>query len=266
MKDFFLICFLVILNSNVYTQSFNSLPVVTQKPPLHGKHWMAITGKPLAATAGAMIFTKGGNAVDASCAMLAATCTMWDVLSWGGETQALIYNPVTKKVIAINALGVAPSGATPEFFKNKGYKYPPQYGALAAVTPGTPGGLMVMLAEYGTMSLKEVLAPALEMAEGYPIEAQTANAIERDKKLIKEWTYSKKVFLPHEGQIREAPCPGEIFIQKDLLATLRKLVEAEQNAIKSGKSRKEAIYAAYDRFYKGDIGQEFVRGCRNRVG
>jgi hypothetical protein len=84
----------------------------TQKPVLHGKNWMAITGKPLAATAGAMTFQKGGNAVDAACAMLAATCTMWDVLSWGGETQALIYNPKTKKVIAINALGVAPSGAT----------------------------------------------------------------------------------------------------------------------------------------------------------
>ena len=69
----------------------------TQKPPLHGKNWMAITGKPLAATAGAITFQKGGNAVDAACSMLAATCTMWDVLSWGGETQALIYNPKTKK-------------------------------------------------------------------------------------------------------------------------------------------------------------------------
>lgn len=87
---------------------------------MHGKHWMAITGKPLAATAGAMIFSKGGNAIDASCAMLAATCTMWDVLSWGGETQALIYNPKTKKVIAINALGVAPTGATPNFSKTRG--------------------------------------------------------------------------------------------------------------------------------------------------
>ena len=72
----------------------------TQKPVLHGKNWMAITGKPLAATAGAITFQKGGNAVDAACAMLAATCTMWDVLSWGGETQVLLYNPKTKKVIA----------------------------------------------------------------------------------------------------------------------------------------------------------------------
>src|SRR6266850_229076 len=78
----------------------------TQKPVLHGRHWVAITGKPLAATAGAMMFQQGGNPVDAACAMLAAVTTMWDVLSWGGDTQALIYNPQTKKVIAINALGV----------------------------------------------------------------------------------------------------------------------------------------------------------------
>jgi gamma-glutamyltranspeptidase / glutathione hydrolase len=238
----------------------------TQKPPLHGKHWMAITGKPLAATAGSMMFQKGGNAVDAACAMLAATCTMWDVLSWGGESQVLLYNPKTKKVIAINGLGVAPTGATPEFFKNKGYQFPPEYGPLAALTPGTPGALCHMLSEYGKLSLKEVLAPAMEMAAGYPIEAQTANSIERAKNRIKEWPYSKSVFLPHLGQKREAPEAGEIFVQKELLQTLTKMVEAEQQALKQKKSRKEAIMAAYDRFYKGDIAQEFVRGCQEQGG
>src|SRR6476619_117841 len=99
----------------------------TQKPPLHGAHWMAVTGKPLAATAGAMTFQKGGNAVDAAAAMIAATCTMWDTLSWGGETQVLIYDPHAKKVIGINALGVAPTGATPEFYKSKG-AHPPDEG------------------------------------------------------------------------------------------------------------------------------------------
>lgn len=238
----------------------------TQKPPLHGKNWMAVTGKPLAATAGAMIFQQHGNAVDAACAMLAATCTMWDVLSWGGETQALIYNPKTGKVIAINALGVAPTGATPPFYKGKGYDFPPEYGPLAAVTPGTAGGLCYMLAEYGTLSLKQVLAPAIEMAAGYPIEAQTANSIERGKKYINEWPYSKAVFLTHPGEKREAPEAGEIFVQKDLLATLTKMVEAEQEALRKHKSRKEAIMAAYDRFYKGDIAREFVRGCQEQGG
>ncbi|HEU4387962.1 MAG TPA: gamma-glutamyltransferase [Blastocatellia bacterium] len=238
----------------------------TAKPVLHGRHWVAITGKPLGATAGAMIFYKGGNAVDAACAMIGATCTMYDTLSWGGETQALIYNPKTGKVIGINGLGVAPTGATPEFFKSKGMKVPPEYGPLAAVTPGTPGGLMTMLAEYGTMSLKDVLAPSIQMAEGYPIEQQLADAIERQKNRIKEWPYSKKLFLPHLGEKREAPYPGEIFRQPDLLATLTKLVETEQQALAAGKNRKEAIYAAYDRFYKGDIAKEFARGSQEQGG
>ncbi|HEX8255159.1 MAG TPA: gamma-glutamyltransferase [Thermoanaerobaculia bacterium] len=275
----------------------------TQKPPLHGAHWMAITGKPLAATAGAMMFQKGGNAVDSAAAMLAATCTLWDTLGWGGETQALIYNPITRKVIGINALGVAPSGATPEFYQSKGMQYPPEYGPLAAVTPGTPGGLLVMLAEYGTLSLKDVLAPSIQLADGFPIEAQLANGIERQKSWLKQWPYSRAVMLPHRpsGAVaapatgpasnpvntsapqsvapshdvvtqsantnqREAPYPGEMFRQPDLASMLRKLVDAEQQALKRGRSRKEAIYAAYDRFYKGDIAQEIARGTQEQGG
>ena len=256
------LCLLLIVS----TVSSFLLAQQTQKPPLHGKNWMAITGKPLAATAGSIVFERGGNAVDAACAMLAATCTMWDVLSWGGETQALIYNPKTKQVLAINAMGVAPKGATPEFFKSKGYGFPPEYGPLAATTPGTPGGICYMLSNYGTMSLKEVLAPAMQLAAGYPIDAQTANSIERGKDKIKQWPYSTKVLLTHPGEKREAPEAGEIFVQKDLLATLQKMVDAEQSALKKGKSRKEAIQAAYDRFYKGDIADEFVRGVKEQGG
>ncbi|MBV8516970.1 MAG: gamma-glutamyltransferase [Acidobacteria bacterium] len=272
----------------------------TQKPPLHGAHWMAITGKPLSATAGAMMFQKGGNAVDAAAAMLAAVCTQWDTLSWGGETQALIYNPHTKKVIGIDALGVAPTGATAQYYLSKGLKVPPEYGPLAALTPGTPGGLMTMLAEYGTLSLKDVLAPAIQMADGFPIEAQLASTIEKNKSWLKQWPYSRTTMLTHlrdanasasasattastqssvtpahdvvggaassPASTREAPEPGEMFHQPELAATLRKLVDAEQQALKRGKSRKEAIYAAYDRFYKGDIAQELARGTQEQGG
>ncbi len=240
----------------------------TERPPLHGKHWVAVTGKPLGATAGAMIFQQGGNAVDAAAAMLAAVCTMWDTLGCGGETQTLIYHPRLKKVIGINALGMAPTGATAEFFKSKGMKNPPEHGPLAAVTPGTPGGLMVMLAEYGTMSLAQVLAPAIQMAEqGYPIEAQAANSIEQNKARIKQWKYSPAVFLPHLGNAeREAPAAGELFKQTDLAATFKKLVEAERSALRRGKSRKEAIMAAYDRFYKGDIAEEIARAVQEEGG
>ena len=266
MKKLLLLVCVLVLTLQLQAQVFNARPQGTQKPVLHGNQWMAITGKPLAATAGAIIFQKGGNAVDAACAMVAATCTMWDVLSWGGETQALIYNPKTGKVIGINALGVAPTGATPEFFKGKGMNYPPEYGPLAGVTPGTPGGICTMLAEYGTLSLKEVLAPAMKLAAGYPIEAQAANSMERGKEMIKQWPYSKSVFLPHAGEEREAPEAGEIFKQADLLETLTKMVDAEQQALKKGKTRKEAIYAANERFYRGDIAKEFVRGCQEQGG
>lgn len=242
----------------------------TAKPVLHGKHWVALTGKPLAASAGAMMFARGGNAIDAACAMLGATSTMWDVLSWGGETQALIYNPNTKKVIGINALGVAPTGATPEFFKDQGMVYPPEYGPLAAVTPGTPGGLMVMLAEYGSLSLADVLAPSMQMAEGYPIETAQANNIERRRDIISQWPDSTRVFLPNldsdNPDQRAAPYPGDVFKQPDLLATLQKLVDTEAAALAAGKSRKEAIYAAYERFYRGDIGAEIVRASQAHGG
>ncbi len=242
----------------------------TVKPVLHGKHWVAITGKPLAATAGAMTFARGGNAVDAACAMLAATSTMWDTLGWGGETQALIYNPNTKKVVGINALGVAPTGATPEFFRARGMRYPPEFGPLAAVTPGTPGGLLLMLAEYGTLSLAEVLEPAIRMAEGYPIEAAQADNMERRREILAQWPDSKKVFLPHwnedDPKARAAPHPGEIFRQPELKATLEKLVAAEREARAAGKSRGQAIQAAYERFYRGDIAEELVRATQEHGG
>ena len=238
----------------------------TTKPVLHGKHWVAVTGKPLAATAGALIFAQGGNAVDATCAMLAAVTTMWDTLGWGGETLALVYNPHTGEVKAINAMGVAPTGATPEFFLRRGLAFPPGFGPLAAVTPGTPGGLMVMLAEYGTMSLEQVLGPALQMAEGYPMERSQAEAIEQRKRILRRWPASRRVFLPHDDPTRpdawSAPYPGEVFRQPQLLATLSKLVDAERAALAAGKSRKEAILAAYDRFYRGDIAADIVQATR----
>jgi gamma-glutamyltranspeptidase/glutathione hydrolase len=213
-----------------------------------------------------MTFAKGGNAVDAAAAMLAATATMWDVLSWGGETQALIYHPEEGRVIGINALGVAPSGATAEFYTGQGYRHPPATGVLSAVTPGTPGGLMTMLAEYGRLSLRDVLAPAIEMTEGYPVEADAVRRIRSNMELMKEWPYTRAVFLTHPGEEYEGPRAGEVLRQADLGLTLRRLVEAEEQALAQGKNRKEAIYAAYDRFYRGDIAQELVRGTQEQGG
>ncbi|MXX77571.1 MAG: gamma-glutamyltransferase family protein [Gemmatimonadales bacterium] len=236
----------------------------TSKPVLHGRHWMAITGKPLGATAGARMFHQGGNAVDAAAAMLAATSTMWDVLSWGGETQALIYHPGEQRVIGVNALGVAPTGATPEHYRAEGHdNFPPEFGPLSAVTPGTPGGLMTMLAEWGRLSLSDVLQPSIEMADGYPIEADAARRIRNTVDEIRQWPSSMDVYFTHPDDAENpGPREGEIFRQPGLKRTLERLVEAEAEALAGGASRKEAIYAAYDAFYRGDIAADFVAGAQ----
>ncbi len=154
----------------------------TVKPPLHGRHWVAITGKPLGATAGAMMFQKGGNAVDAACAMLAAVATMWDTLCVGRRDAGADLQPEDEEGHRHQrARRRRRPARRRSSIRQKDMQYPPEYGPLAAVTPGTPGGLMVMLAEFGTLSLEDVLAPAIEMADGYPIEAQAADAIERQK-------------------------------------------------------------------------------------
>ncbi len=145
-------------------------------------------------------------------------------------------------------------------------KYPPEYGPLSAVTPGTPGALITMLAEFGKLSLAEVLAPAIELADGYAIDAETADRIELEKDRDQAVAVCESRDAAASGEAREAPRAGEIFRQADLAATLRKLVEAEAAALKAGKSRKEALQAAYDRFYRGDIGDEFVRGAREQGG
>ena len=145
--------------------------------------------------------------------------------------------------------------------------YPPEYGPLAAVTPGTPGGLLVMLAEYGKLSLEDVLAPAMQMADGYPIEAELADTIERQRRRgSRNGRTRRRSSCRIPASKRERRSAGEIFRQPDLARDAAKLVDAEQQALQAGKSRKDAILAAYDRFYKGDIAQEFVRGSQEQGG
>jgi len=236
-----------------------AVAVRTQKPPLHGRQWMVVTGKPLAAVAGARAFWRGGNAVDAACASLAAACTLWDTLGWGGETQALVWHPGERRVLGVAALGVAPTGATPERFRAEGLRYPPEYGPLAAVTPGTPGGLLTMLAEWGRLPLAEVLAPAIELADGFAIERQLAATIGRHRERLTAWPFSRALFLPRDGAPPEA---GEVFRQPDLARTLRRLVEAERRALAAGATRRDAILAAQELFYRGELARELVAAAR----
>src|SRR6266498_2986381 len=104
------------------------------------------------------------------------------------------------------------------------------------------------------------------MADGYPIEEETANSIERNKRWLKQWRYSRAVMLPHLGEARKSAGAGWIFRKPELAATLRKLVDAEQQALRRGQNRHDAIMSAYERFYRGDIAQEFVRGLQEEGG
>jgi len=121
-----------------------------------------------------------------------------------------------------------PTGATSEFFlnlpelKNANAKYPPAEGPLAAVTPGNAGGLMLMLAEFGTLSLKQVLAPAMQMADGYPVEEEFVRKIEKEKEKLKKWPYSKRVFFPHLGDV-------EVPLDEDNAAAHHTHVWTQQN-------------------------------------
>ena len=124
----------------------------TVKPVIHGRHWVAVTGKPLAATAGALIFDEGRQRRRCRCGDDRGHSTMWDTLGWGGETQALLIRYPHGKGDRDERLGVAPTGATAAFYRSKNMKYPPELGPLAAVTPGTPGAMLVMLAEWGKLT------------------------------------------------------------------------------------------------------------------
>jgi gamma-glutamyltranspeptidase/glutathione hydrolase len=233
----------------------------TFKQRLMAKEWIAMTGQPLTSAAGVKIFLKGGNAVDAACAMLAAVGVLHEGMSFGGEAQALIYSPDTGKVYGLNGCGVAPTGMTTDYFLNKGMAFPPDTGVDGMLTPGSPGGLLLMLGEFGSMSLKDVLEPAIDLADGYPMTVENARTYGNatNLEIHPQWKYSG-VYLPNG----KPPKAGEIFSQADLAATFRKMVQAEQDALQAGKTRQEAIRAAYDRFYTGDIAEEMVRGMREQ--
>ena len=241
----------------------------TAKPPLHGRHWVAITGKPLGATAGAMMFQKGGNAVDAACAMLAATSHDVGHAGLGRrDPGARSTTRKTKKVVGVNALGVAPTGATPEFFKAKGMALSARVRAAgrgharhARRPHGDAGGVGQAVAWRTCWRRRSRWRTAI------PIEAQLANGIERQKARIKEWPYSKAVFLPHlgrgaRGAASRARSSGSPTSRPRCASWWRRSSRRWRRA----RRRKEAIQAAYDRFYKGDIAQELVRGTQEQGG
>src|SRR2546423_1654722 len=227
----------------------------TMRPVIRGQHFAVASMKAEATRAAERVLEKGGNAFDAIVAGQAVLGIVDQAMNGiGADATLLVYDAKTKKVYSIDAEGTAPQLATIEWYKeHNGGKLPVNDSLLSGTVPGTVDAWYVLLDRWGTMSFAQVLAEAIDLAEnGFPMGDLMARAPATSPKLRKYPT-STKVYLPNN----RAPQAGEIFRNPDLARTLKRLVEAEkQNA---GKGRHEALKAARDRFYRGDIAREMAR-------
>ena len=261
----------VILLASLAAAVAFSLPArgATMKPLVAGKRGAVAAGHPLVAEAGLRILEKGGNAVDAGVAtVFAASVVEMDGFGSGAECPILI-KLQGKPAVAINGAGIAPQMATVEFYKNLSRSDPrivevasitkgtiPAYGLLSPLVPGAIEALLVALQTHGTMSFAEIIQPAIELAEGVPLDGRFARGIERYKAIIEKWPTSKKVFLPGG----HAPKEQTLFSQPDLARTFRRMGEVDRN--NASRGRAAAIEAVRDFVYSGPIAKEISDFCK----
>ena len=229
-----------------------------------GTRGAVAAGTEFATEAGMRMYFSGGNAVDAGVAsMLAASVVEFSHFGLGGEAPILV-RARDGKVYAIAGVGTMPRMATADFFRQHkvtpeemtsppeagGLKaWVPVVGILPALVPAVAEAALVTLREFGTKSFAEAVQPAIDLADGFPVDELRTTVIERSRKYLEAWPYSKRIFLPG-GQV---PKPGDILRQADLARTLRSMAEAEKKALAAGASRAQAIDAVRDFFYRGEI-------------
>jgi gamma-glutamyltranspeptidase/glutathione hydrolase len=223
------------------------------RPAVAAINGVVTSGHPIASSAGLQMLLKGGNAFDAAVAVGAmAALGEPEMNGIGGNGFATIFDKKTGKVHSLSMAGAAPKALKPAEMTPETLNA----GMKAGIVPGNLGGYLSILDKLGTMSLAEVFAPAIEYAEkGYPIDQMLAGSIDRGKNNLGKYPTTAKIFLPN-GQPLKA---GELLKNPDYAATLRKLVDAERQALAKKATRSAAIKAAFDRFYKGDIAQEIDR-------
>lgn len=236
----------------------------TFRPVVRGKRGVVAGGQPLSVEAGLRILQRGGNAVDAGVAtILAASVIEFSHFSFGGEVPILI-KLKGQKVAVIEGMGQAPMKATREFFVNrsdatgpsstmpgakKGGQIP-STGPLSATVPAILDACVTALDQFGTKTLAEVMEPAIQLADGFPIDELRVQYIKTRSPIFAQWPDAKRVFLPG-GEI---PKVGDIFVQADLARTLREIVRAERLASKATRNNRHAgLMAARDYFYRGPI-------------
>lgn len=248
-----LVVFAVALS--VMVSTFAQTP--TFRPPIRGTRGVVAGGHPLVAEAGLRMLHRGGNAVDAGvAATLAGSVIEFSHFAFGGEVPLIIKMANKPQVVTINGQGQAPALATIEFFE-KQRKDPsqtaliPSTGPTAATVPGVLDAMVVALQNYGTMKLADVMQPAIELADGFPIDELRVQYIKNTRPAYEQWKDTTDIFLPG-GQI---PKVGDIFVQKNLAKTLRELVDVEKKNARRG--RVAALEAARDYFYRGPLGKRY---------
>jgi gamma-glutamyltranspeptidase / glutathione hydrolase len=230
----------------------------TMFPPVRGTREMVAAANNFEVEAGYRLLTAGGNAVDAGvAAILTAAVTEQARFGLGGE-MPLLLKMNGKAPIAISGVGTAPALATlaaytnrtPEPWEASGRIPPiPAQGIKSAILPGAFSGLMLALEQHGTKSFAEVVAPAIEYADGFPIGEEFVSFIRNGQKLLELWPASREFFLPN-GSV---PVRGEVFREPTLAKTLRAMVQVEKKA-RGNRARK--IRAVHDYFYKGDLAKK----------
>jgi gamma-glutamyltranspeptidase/glutathione hydrolase len=226
----------------------------TMRPVIRGRQAAVSSMKPEATEAARRTLQAGGNAFDAAVAGQAALAvTDFPSNGVGSDAVILLYDTKTKRVVSINAEPRAPKLATIEWYqRNNGGKLPSSDGLLSGGIPGVVDAWYLLLDNWGTMTFEQVLQPAIQLAEeGFPLSEKLARAIANTRK-IRQYPSTMRVYMPGEP-----PKPGDIFKNVDLARTLKKLIESEKAA--ASKGRKEALKAARDRFYKGDIAREMAK-------
>jgi len=230
------------------------------RPAVAGLNGLVTAGHPIAASAGLQMLVKGGNAFDAVAAVGAmAGLGEPEMNGIGGNGFMTMYHRASGKVWSLSMAGAAPKAIRPEEMTPETLNA----GMKAGITPGNIGGYLVQLQRFGTLSVADVLAPAIRYAEqGYPIDVMLAQSIARGRNNLAKYPTTAKIFLPNGEPLKA----GDLLKNPDYAATLRKLVDAEAQALRTGATREAAIQAAYDRFYRGDIAQEIDRFFRENGG
>ena len=228
-------------------------PVDTMRPEILGAHGIVAAGRHYSVSAGVRMLQQGGNAIDAGVAtVFAASVVEISHFGFGGEAPTMIYDAKAKEIIVINGQGPAPKAATPEMFKERGFV--PGNGPLGATIPAMVDAMALALESKGTMRLEQVMQPAIELADGFPLYAFLRGFLLSERKATEQYEWSAKTYYP-DGRIPEV---GEMFRQPNLARTLRAIVAAEKVAFAKSHNRVTAIRAGRDAFYKGDIARRIA--------